>query len=139
MWLFNVKLSKQIFHSSYQYKSHIWNTSHTDRFFTRPSQSTEERNTRHRIRSQTLVPNKLICCNAGKEGNRVIDRNSQEKKSSGRRVGLMRAAGPWMTVKLSVLSWQVDTNAAFSHEASSMPDKENINLSDCDKGGVNLH
>ncbi len=38
MGLFDVKPSKQIiFHSSYQYKSHMWNTSHTDRFFTRLS------------------------------------------------------------------------------------------------------
>ena len=42
-------------------------------------------------------------CKAGKKGKLgVIDRNSQEKKSSGRRLGLMRAAGPWMTEKPSV-------------------------------------
>ena len=51
----------------------------------------------------------------------VIAGNLQEKKFSGRRLGLMRAAGPWMTEKSAVLSMKLDTYEALSHEASSMP------------------
>lgn len=98
MTLFDTKPSKQmIFHSSYEYNSDMWNTLHTDRFFTRPSKSTGEGNKWSDMVRHTGRGIK------GRLGG--INMNSQERYSSGRRLGRTRAAGPWMTVMPSMLSW----------------------------------